>query len=219
MDNAWERENREILSSFNDFLSVVGAESNYFVLGSVALLSYTAGVGYLRKIKDVDVIASPETAKMSRERLLLFGYKQSTFIDKEIPFHQWLVNSTGEKYLRFEKGEAAIEIHVSDFLSDRGNLKINLYRNIYVSLPADSVVETALAERKFKALSPEALYCSYQWGLKTLGRFMKIKSRQKEKDLAELKKTLDPKKLERIAENSYFYLGRFRIKIPRFLLN
>jgi hypothetical protein len=88
-----------------------GCDRNkYIVLGSAATLSFTAKIGYSRKMNDLDIIANASLAEKIKEKLIKKDFVQTTFINKRMPFFQKLIKFGESTYLRFSKDDINVEI-------------------------------------------------------------------------------------------------------------
>ena len=60
------QENEWVTRALNDLLEVAPQNYSYVVLGSTALMSYTANKGYERPIKDIDIIGVAQGKKLAK---------------------------------------------------------------------------------------------------------------------------------------------------------
>lgn len=208
--------NNWIESVLTDFLESVEKDCQYFIVGSVALVSYTSKLGYQRTIGDIDIICEEDNFSKVILVLIKKGYKQGTFIDKKFPFFTEKLSKT--KYYRFEKDGKALEIMTSKFITLNGRFKVEVYPGLSFSVPVESIFLTKLNNIEFKAVSPEALYAIAKFIFNTWMRFVKTKIEQRKNDIIQLEKVIDRKKLDFISKNAYLYVWKIKFRIPKFLI-
>lgn len=206
-DNKW------VVPILNDFIKVIPSDQKYFSIGSVSLLSFTKN-GYQRKIKDIDIICDIKNFDVIRNDLLKLGYEQYTFIDKKFPFYNRLKKIALSKYFRFEKNGKNLEIMTSNFGDLQEEILVELYPGIKFSFPLNGVIDSSFEGISLKTVSPETLYCIYNFGLKTWGFFVRKNIEQRRSDLQQLKKIVNKERLNNIANNVFLRIGRLKIKIP-----
>ena len=212
LDNKW------VASTLRDFIDSIPSDQQYFCIGSVSLLSFIKN-SYQRKIKDIDIICDIKNFDVIRNNLLKLGYQQYTFIDKEFPFYNRLKRIALSKYFRCEKNGKNLEIMTSNFGGSKEEILVELYPGIKFSFPSSGVINSSFEGISLKTVSPETLYCIYNFGLKTWGFFVRKNIEQRRSDLQQLKKIVDREKLNNIANNVFLRIGRLKIKIPcRFIL-
>ncbi|KKU60525.1 MAG: hypothetical protein UX82_C0010G0029 [Microgenomates group bacterium GW2011_GWE1_47_12] len=210
-------ENEWVKTTLADFLEAIPSDYPYFALGSLVLLSYTENF-YTRPIRDIDLIGDTHGTDKLGAVLLDKGYAQNTFIDSKFPLAHKLQAIGKKKYLRFEKNGRALEIMTSNLTANDGSIDVELYPGIAVSMSESAVQNTRYQGLEFRAVSPEALFCIYNFGLKTWGTLVKTRIEQRRRDLAALHKIVQPYALTRIADNVHLKIGRSRIKIPSKLI-
>lgn len=208
--------NKWVESVLSDFLEAISKDCRYFVVGSVALISYTAKSGYERLIKDIDIICEEDNFSEVASKLVRKGYKQGTFIDKKFPFFTEKLSNT--KYYRFEKDGKNLEIMTSRFVTLNGRLKIKVYPGFSFSLPVESIILTQLNNTKFRAVSPETLYTIAKFLFNTWMKLVKTKIEQRKNDIIQLEKIIDREKLDFISNNAYLYFWKIKFKVPKFLI-
>ena len=211
-DNKW------VSPTLNDFIKSISSGQRYFCIGSVSLLSFTKN-NYQRKIKDIDLICESKNFNSIKNNLLKFGYKQYTFIDKKFPYYKRLLKLAQSKYFRFEKDGKNLEIMTSDFGNSKKEILVELYSGIMFSFPSVGIINSSFEGINFKTVSPETLYCIYSLGLKTWGFFVRKNIEQRKNDLKQLKKIINNKKLNKIADNVFITIGKIKLKIPAFLMS
>jgi len=210
-------ENEWVKTSLNDFLGAIPSDYPYFALGSLALLSYTAN-NYSRQIRDIDIIGGVQGVEKVSKSLEHKGYFQDTFIDNKFPLAHKLQAIGKQKYLRYKKNGRALEIMTSNLTANDGDIDVELYPGLGISMPESAVQTTRYQGIEFQAVSPETLFCIYNFGLKTWGALVKTRIEQRRRDLAALRKIVQPDALTRIADNIHLKIGRSRIKIPSKLI-
>ena len=106
----------------------------------------------------------------------------------------------------------------TDFGSLKNEVSVDLYPGIKFTFPSSGIINSSFGRINIKALSPETLYCIYNLGLKTWGRFNKDNIIKRRTDLEQLIKIIDNKKLNKIANNIFLSIGKIKLKIPNKLL-
>lgn len=211
-DNKWVA---KILRDYNDCLP---GNYQYFVIGSTALISYTSKIGYVRKIKDIDIICSDKNFTSIADKLKEKGYEQNTFVDRNTPFYGRLKRLAETKYFRFVKDNKGLEIMTSPFREIDKEIEIELYPGVRFSFPTDSISSTNLYEVSFKAVTPEALFCIYSLGHNTWGKIASKGKEKREEDIRQLRPIINEEKLEKVASNIFLHLRGIKLKIPTFLI-
>jgi hypothetical protein len=210
--------NRWVVSVLKDFINSIPKNQKYFCIGSVALLSFISENVYQRKIKDIDIICDINNFKDIKKPLLKKNYCQFTFVDKKFPFYKQLLKLAQLKYYRFEKNGKSLEIMTTDFGSVKNEISVEIYPGIKFTFPSSEIVNSSFEGINIKALSPETLYCIYNLGLKTWGRFNKENVIKRKADLEQLAKVIDNKKLYKITNNIFLSIGKIKLKVPVFLM-
>jgi hypothetical protein len=213
VDNHWVS---EILLEFQ---KAIPSNFRYFAIGSSALMSYAAKVGHCRLIKDIDLIADNKGFSKISSELVNFGFKRFTFIDKKYPFSKQLLKIAETKYYRFEKNGKSLEIMTTDMGDDPDKIMIEIYPGLKFSFPSTGLTTTSLDGVQFSAVTAEALFAIYNLTLNTIGRFVKTNIDQRYRDLENLGKVIDRRKLNEITDRIYFYLGLIKLKIPKRLMS
>lgn len=213
-----QHDNRWIVPMLNDFLYVLPKNHRYFLLGSVALVSYTKRLGYQRAIKDIDVICDESGFERVIEGLKKKGYTQATFITKAFPFYRKLSKLAVTKYYRFVKDGKSLEIMTTDFGNDDGMLSVELYPGAAFCIPAEAIQTTRIDGVSFQAVTPELLLLVYRFGSRTWGRLVRKNHARRNEDIKELSRVVDSAGLDAIARTISFQLGHFSMRIPVFLL-
>ena len=211
LDNKW------VNPTLKDFINSVPFTQQYFCIGSVSLLSFTKKT-YDRKIKDIDIICEIKNFETIKNNLIKLGYQQYTFINKKFPFSKQLLKLAQSKYFRFEKNGKDLEIMTSDFGDLKEEILVELYPGIKFSFPSSGVVNSSFEEINLKTISPEILFCIYSFGLKTWGFFVRKNIEQRKTDLQQLKKIINKEKLNKITNNIFLAIGKFKLKVPAFLM-
>jgi len=196
-----------------DFVNSIPLGQKYFCIGSVSLLSFTKK-NYSRKIKDIDIICDVQNFGIIKNGLRKLGYKQFTFIDKKFPFYKQLFKLAKLKYYRFEKDGKNLEIMTSDFGNSKKEIFVEIYPGIKFSFLLSGVINSSFEGINIKTVSPETLYCIYNFGAKTWGKLVRKNLEKRRIDLQQLEKIINKDKLNHIANNIFLKIGRFRCKIP-----
>jgi hypothetical protein len=213
-------ENEWVVSTLEDFSGAIPSNYYFFVLGSTALLSYTEAVGYSRPIRDIDAIGVQDGIQGIIVNLVAQGYRQDTFIDPQFPMANSLRKHGKSRYLRFEKENRALELMATNLQFSNGSIDVELYPELTISLPEQAVQTTRFNGRSFQALSPEALFCLYNVGLKTWGKLVKTRIDQRKQDLEAISKVMNKEKLAEIAYQAFLRIGPLKFKIPsRLIMN
>jgi len=199
-------------------LSKISNKDKYIVLGSIATLSYTQKVGYIRQIHDIDVIMDRSEAAIIKKLLLKEGFELKTFIDKRMPFYNSLIKQSESRYFRFTKNNVAIEILSTPFIQVGNTLKFDLYPNIWAQIPKDSLVEQQLSGVVFTTLNLNLIWGIKQFLNNTLGRFMRYKGEQRNKDLSVLKKMADVKVAKQLLSRCKLGYLKLGFRIPPFII-
>lgn len=207
----------ELRSALGDFLSCVEDEEEYFILGSVALLARIGPHHYSRDAKDIDIIVSPAVADKVENGLRNRGYKRGTFIDEKMPFAKQLQKDASTRYVRFSKGNAAIELLVSDATHSTTGVEYELVTGFFCRLPDDATTEAHFEGLTFRALTAEALYCIYQIGLRTYGRFVKKGVEQRRRDVDVLRHVVDEDKKQEFMNAARIRVCGIWMRLPRVL--
>lgn len=194
-------------------------EDSYIVLGSAATLSFTAKLGYVRKINDLDIIADELAANKMKNRLVNLGFEQSTFINKRMPFFNKLMKHSQSTYLRFTKGEVSIEILLTKFIKNGSNLKFDLYPNFWVKIPPNSLIKSQLGEAQFTTLDVNLLWAIKYLLHNSLGKFMRYKGKQRSEDLLNLRKLVNLDKAKKLLSQCRFGYRGLSFSIPAFFFN
>lgn len=209
--------NERYIHALSDFVNSTQS-SSYFIVGSVALLSYTKPNGYDREIHDIDIIMETSEASKTADRLIQLGYKQNTFINPRMPFYSKLMRYAENKYLRFSKDNTDIEI-LSTPIECLNNLTIfEMYPGIKAGLPKDVFVNSTYGNIEFKTVSKEMLYFFKKFANNTMGRKVKYKENQRYDDILHLEKIIDPHVYRDVANKSRLSVFGIRVKIPSILL-
>jgi len=212
------KENAWVTDLLGDFIVSIPKTRRYFVIGSVALMSYTSTIGYERKIKDIDIICDDIDFQEVASKLRNLGYQQDTFVDKSFPLFSKLSKLSKSKYFRFVKEEKSLEIMTSNFGDSKNEFNIEVYPGINFSFPSKGVVTSIYNNLSFQAVSKETLFCIYTFGMRTWGRFVKTNMGQRKRDVGELYKVVDKEKLKFIASRIYLRLGKFEFRVPTFIV-
>jgi len=199
-------------------LSEVSRKDKYIILGSVATLSYTQEIGYMRQIHDIDVIMDRDEADVVKRLLLNEGFELKTFIDKRMPFYKSLIKQAESQYLRFVRNNVAIEILSTQFIKIGNTLKFDLYPKIWAQIPKDSIVEQQLGGVTFTTLNLNLIWGIKQFLNNTLGRLMPYKGEQRDKDLAVLKTMVNVKEAKQMLTKCRLGYLKLSIRIPTFII-
>lgn len=191
---------------------------SYIVLGSMATLSYTSKIGYSRKMNDLDIIVDDSQVESMKDVLINQGFIQTTFINKRMPFYKKLLEHSQSIYLRFSKGDINVEILSTKFIKQDSSLKFDLYPNFWVKIPQESLFESKIGMVKFTTLDINLLWAIKYLLHNSLGKFIHHKGKQRTKDLLQLRKLVDLKKVKEILSQSRFGYGSLSFSILRFFL-
>jgi hypothetical protein len=194
------------------------ANDRYIVLGSAATLSFTAKIGYSRKINDLDIISDSSLVDAMKQKLIKKGFLQSTFINKRMPFFQKLIKHGESTYLRFSKDDINVEILSTKFIKKDFNLIFDLYPQFWVKIPVNSLIQTKFGNAKFTTLDIDLLWAIKQLLNNTLGKVMSYKRKQRVEDLSNLKKLVTMEKAKELLSQSRFGYKSLSFKVPTFLL-
>lgn len=195
-------------------LSKISNADKYIILGSVATLSYTQKVGYIRQIHDIDVIMDRNEADVVKKLLLKDGYELKTFIDKRMPFYKSLIKHAESQYFRFIKNNVAIEILSTPFIQVEDTLKFDLYPNIWTQIPKNSIVTQQLGGARFTTLNLNLVWAIKEFLNKTLGKFMHYKGGQRKDDLAALKRIVNIKEAKELLSKCRLGYKKISFRIP-----
>ncbi|MCL5019269.1 MAG: hypothetical protein M1426_02170 [Patescibacteria group bacterium] len=208
-------------SEYIDMLSVITKnipQYGYIVLGSMATLSYTSKIGYSRKMNDLDIIADESQVGQMRKKLVEQGFKQSTFINKRMPFYKKLLKHSQSIYFRFSRGEINIEILSTKFIKKDSDLKFDLYPNFWVQIPISSLVTTKLENAEFVTLDINLLWAIKYLLHNSLGKFMHYKGEQRAEDLSHLRKLVNLEKAKKLLSQCRFGYRSLSFHVPGFFL-
>jgi hypothetical protein len=200
-------------------ISKLTHHDEYLFLGSVATLAYTEKIGYTRQIHDIDLIMDSKLALKATKLLLDNGFTQNTFINKRMPFYNYLIKHAQSNYLRFTKNGVAVEILSTQFLRTDNNLRFDLYPNVWVQIPMKSVENQSLSGVSFKTLNVNLLWSINTVLHKTLGRIMKYKKEQREMDLHTLKALVDINHAKLLLSECRLGYLKLEFKVPNFLIS
>ncbi len=195
------------------------ANDKYIVLGSAATLSFTAKIGYSRKINDLDIISDSSLVDVIKQKLIKKGFIQSTFINKRMPFFKKLIEHGESIYLRFSKDDINVEILSTKFIKKDSSLIFDLYPQFWVKIPVNSLIQTKFGNAKFTTLN-----INLHWAIKqllniTLGRFMLYKRKQRVEDLSYLRKLINIKKSKKLLKQCRFGYKFLSFSVATFLIN
>lgn len=193
-------------------------QNSYIVLGSMATLSYTSKIGYLRKMNDLDIIVDEPQVKRMKDELMEQGFLQTTFINKRMPFYKKLLKQSQSIYPRFSKGETNVEILSTKFIKKDSSLKFDLYPNLWVKIPQESLFESKIGMVKFTTLDINLLWAIKYLLHNSLGKFMKYKNGQRIEDLMHLRKLVDLEKAKFFLSQCRFGFKKISFRIPEFFL-
>lgn len=191
---------------------------SYIVLGSMGTLSYTSKISYTRKMNDLDIIADESQVKQMKIRLMEKGYKQTTFINKRMPFYKKLFKHSQSIYLRFSKDNINVEILSTKIIKKDLNLKFDLYPNFWVEIPENSLSKTKIGTVGFTTLDVNLLWTIKYLLHNSLGKFMTYKGKQRSEDLSYLRKLVNIKKAKKFLSQCRFGYRFLSLRLPRFLL-
>lgn len=199
-------------------LSKITHVRRYIILGSVATLSYTQKVGYIRQIHDIDVIMDKSEANKTKRFLLENGYELKTFIDKRMPFYKLLKKRSKSHYLRFTNKDVAIEILSTKFIQEGNTLKFDLYPNIWVQIPKNLIVTQGFGGVRFTTLDLDLVWAVKEFLNNTLGKFIHYKSDQRKDDLAALRRITNVSMAKKQFSRCKLGYKKIKIKVPSFFL-
>lgn len=208
-------------SKYIDVLSKIiknVSQDKYIVLGSAATLSYTSKIGYDRQINDLDIIADQESVNKMKQILFDQGFKQSTFINKRMPFYKKLIKHSEFSYLHFFKNEIYVEILVTQFVTKDSVLKFDLYPSFWVKIPQFSLANSRLGKVEFTTLDVNLLWSIKYLLHNTLGKIMHYKGEQRIEDLSHLRKLIDLDKAKKLISQCRFGYKFLSFEIPDFFL-
>lgn len=212
---------KNINSKYIDIISEITKDCRqncYIVLGSMATLSYTSKIGYLRKMNDLDIIVDESQTTSMKDVLIRLGFIQTTFINKRMPFYKRLLKHSESTYLRFSKDVINVEILSTKFIKQDLSLKFDLYPNFWVKIPVSSLVFTKLGNAKLSTLDVNLLWAIKYLLHNSLGRFMHYKGEQRTADLSHLRKLVNLEKAKRLISQCRFGYFSLSFQIPGFLI-
>lgn len=213
-----QRDNDWVAPVLKDFLYVLPKNHRYFILGSVALVSYTERLGYKRAIKDIDIICDESGFEAVIAGLKKKGYTQDTFITKAFPFYRKLLKIAATKYYRFVRDGKSLEVMTTDFGNDDGTLSVELYPSVMFCIPAEAIQTTRIDGVSFQAVTPELLLLVYRFGSRTWGRLVRKNHARRNEDIKELSRVVDQALLEAIVPEISFRLGPVCVRVPALLM-
>ncbi len=191
--------------------------SSYFIVGSVALLSYTQQHGYDREIHDIDIIMEKTEALKTAKRLKELGFTQNTFINPRMPFYSKLLKYAHNRYLRFSKDGVDIEILATPFEEKNNLVWFEIYPKIKAGIPKLAFTNSSYSSVEFRTVSKEMLYLFKKVANNTVGRKVKYKQEQRNSDIAAIEKLVDAEKFNDIAGECRLSILGITMKIPGFL--
>ncbi len=194
------------------------SSNTYFIVGSVALLSYTKPHGYDRQIHDIDIIMDTEEARKVSEKLVELGYQQSTFINPRMPFYKMLTKLADNKYLRFSKDGVDIEILSTPLIESSDLISFEMYPNILVKLPIEVFVTSDYAGINFSTVTKEMLYFFKRVASNTMGRKVKYKEKQRYDDTSQIEKLVNKDLFLSLQGKCYMSMFGISFKIPKFFI-
>lgn len=192
-------------------------KSDYFIVGSVALLSYTQPYGYDREIHDIDIIMAAKDITNTRNQLKQLGYTQTTFINPRMPFYTKLMKYAQDRYLRFSKDDVHIEILATPLNKKRELVFIDIYPGIKGGFPKDEFTNSTYSNVEFRTISKEMLYFIKKFAKNTFGVKVKYKEQQHFDDMSALKKLISDTALSTIGPQCRICIFGISFKIPGFL--
>ena len=210
--------NEKYAHALSEFTKVTTSD-NYFIVGSVALLSYTQCHGYDREIHDIDIIMETTEALKTSEQLKQLGYSKNTFINPRMPFYSKLMKYAENRYLRFSKDGVDIEILSTSLEEINGLVLFEIYPSIKAGLPKDIFTTSTYSNVEFKTVSREMLYFFKKFANNTFGRKVKYKQEQRYNDLREIAKLVDEETFKKIANKCRIFILGFPIKVPFIFLS
>lgn len=191
---------------------------SYILLGSMATLSYTSKIGYSRKMNDLDIIADESQVEQMKIKLTEQGFRQSTFINRRMPFYKKLLKHSQSIYFRFSKEEVNVEILSTKFVKKDSDLKFDLYPNFWVQIPIGSLTVAKLGSVMFSTLDINLLWVIKYLLHNSLGKLMHYKGEQRAEDLSHLRKLVELKKAKQFLSQCRFGYRSLNFIIPEFLL-
>ncbi len=204
----FQEQNESLLSTLKEVIAILPVNEKYLILGSVALLSYTQRIGYLRKIKDIDIIADKNYQKEITDTLLERGYEKLTFIDKKMPFYKQLTKYSESMYTRFYKlNSVNVEILFTNFTKSKDRLEIELYPKFFSSLPLNVLIVSNLNNIEFNTISPEALLTVKKLTNNTIGRIYTKDKQKRKEDISTLCKIINKDIYKIIRKDLKFRIG------------
>lgn len=209
--------NEQYKNALQDFTSSADS-SKYFIVGSIALLSYTQKHGYDREVHDIDIIMEKAAANAAKEKLISKGYTQNTFINPRMPFYKKLMKHAQTKYLRFTKDNVNIEILATDFTEAKGLLFFEIYPGIKAGFPKTELVTSDFYGVPFKTLSKEMIYIIKSIANNSFGKLVKYKESQRYDDFSQIQKLIDEEKVSKIKDACRLDIFGLRVKVPGFLV-
>lgn len=209
--------NEKYVTALKDFTKYA-QPNKYFIVGSVALLSYTQSHGYDREIHDIDIIMETSEALKTAERLKEIGYTQNTFINPRMPFYSKLMKFAENKYLRFSKDGVDIEI-LATSIEERGDLVVfEMYPGIKAGLPKKVFTKSSYSNTEFRTVSKEMLYFFKKFANNTVGKKVKYKEQQRYTDIINLQNLIDKKLFNEVTELSRIYILFISMRVPKLIL-
>lgn len=209
--------NENYVNALSDFVASARTDS-YFIVGSVALLSYTQPHGYDRQIHDIDIIMETVEAVGTAEKLKELGYTQNTFINPRMPFYSKLMKHSSDKYLRFSKDSVDIEILSTNFESKNELDIFELYPGVKAGLPKDVFSVSTYSGVQFRTVSKEMLFFFKKFANNTMGKKVKYKEQQRYDDISHLEKLVDKHKFDQLKKSCTLFVIGVPFKTPRFLI-
>ena len=207
--------NEKYIKALSDFTSTAQSNS-YFIVGSVALLSYTQKYGYDREIHDIDIIMEATEALKTAERLRELGYNQNTFINPRMPFYSKLMKHSQDRYLRFSKDTVDIEILATSITDQNGLILFEIYPGIKAGIPQEVFTTSIYSNVEFRTVTKEMLYFFKKFANNTFGRKVTYKEQQRYDDIAAIEGVLDNQLFKNIANRCRLLILGLPIKIPAF---
>lgn len=211
--------NEKYVLALKEFTTITTNPSEYFIVGSVGLLSYTKPVGYDREIHDVDIIMEVEEARRISKKLIELGYTKNTFINKRMPFYNKLNKLANDRYLRFSKDGVDIEILATTLREKGGYITFEIYPHIKARLPREVFTISSYSGIEFSTVSKEMLYYFKKIANNTVGRKVKYKEEQRLKDIQNLERIIDKQAFLELTNKCKLCIRGFCFKLPIFLFN
>jgi len=209
--------NKDYIVVLKDFLQCVN-NSRYFIVGSVALLSYTKPYSYDRQIQDIDIIMDKNKALEVSKKLINLGYKQNTFINPRMPFFKIFLKHSQDKFLRFSKNNLNIEILVTTFSEYKNLFIFELYPGIKAGIPKNELNISSYNGVKFDTVSVEILYLIKKIANNTVAEKVKYRQEQRYNDLKPLKKLVNFERFNLLISQVRIFIINIPFKIPKFLV-